>query len=400
MTAARKENGLTVAMLLNCGSFEGYFTGFQGQTVETYLQTYRNDWSWYYGKGLVENGIKPIFYIPSLRTEGLFETDTGISVRFLPLARWYRPFENKWLKRAARRNRFSLYLDERLNTIAFMGPLIEALSEDSADILYVQEYWSARFDHIVSRVQLPVTGADHGGVSKGVLKVRKKAAFAASRGLYCQTVEECSIVEAHGGKAILQTNGCDTDEFRPAVEPARVKSILAVARLINRQKRTSDLIEVLGLLDSTWRLDLVGTGPDLEMLQALAKARGVADRVIFHGFQSRSDVRRKLQTCGVFAMPSANEAVALAALEAMACGCAVVLSRIRSFETLVEDGRNGRLVEVGDKRALAEAIEAAWMAREALGTAARQTVREKYDTKVLYKTLAETLRAQAQPGIV
>ena len=400
MTAAQEENGLTVAMLLNCGSFEGYFTAFQGQTVETYLQSYRNDWSWYYGKGLVENGIRPIFYIPSLKTEGLFETDTGISVRFLPLAGWYRPFENKWLKRVARRNPISLYLDERLNTIAFMEPLIEALSEDRADVLYIQEYWSARFDHIVSRVQTPVTGADHGGVSKGVLKLRKRTAFAASRGLYCQTTEECSTVQAYGGKAILQTNGCDTEEFRPAVDRAREKSILAVARLINRQKRTSDLIEALGLMDPGWRLDLVGTGPDLEMLQALAKSRGVADRVVFHGFKSRSDVRRMLQTCGVFAMPSANEAVALAALEAMACGCAVVLSRIRSFETLVDDGRNGRLVEVGDKRALAEAIETAWMSREALGNAARQTVCERYDTRVLYKTLAETLRAQAQPGMV
>ena len=47
-----------------------------------------------------------------------------------------------------------------------------------------------------------------------------------------------------------------------------------------------------------------------------------------------------------------------------------------------------------------EAIETAWMSREALGNAARQTVCERYDTRVLYKTLAETLRAQAQPGMV
>lgn len=400
MTSAVNANGLTVAMLLNCGSFEGYFTGFQGQTVETYLKSYRNDWSWYYGKGLVDNGVRPIFYIPSFNSDGLYETDTGIAVRFLRLARWYRPFENKWLKRAARRNRVSLYLDERLNTVAFMKPLMTALSADRADILYIQEYWSARFDHIVSRLHLPVTGADHGGVSKGVLKLRKRTAFAAARGLYCQTAEECSVVEAHGGRAILHTNGCDTEDFRPAEDGARQKSILAVARLINRQKRTSDLIEALGLMDPSWRLDIVGTGPDLEMLRGLAAARGLADRVNFHGFQSRSEVRRMLQTCGVFAMPSANEAVALAALEAMACGCAVVLSRIRSFATLVEDGRNGRLVEVGDTPALARAIDDAWTNRQALGRAARQTVREKYDTKELNKKLAATLCEQARSGTI
>ena len=57
-------------------------------------------------------------------------------------------------------------------------------------------------------------------------------------------------------------------------------------------------------------------------------------------------MRDFLRCCGVFAMPSANEAVALAALEAMACGAAVVLSRISPFEDLVTDGVNGRLAEL------------------------------------------------------
>jgi glycosyltransferase involved in cell wall biosynthesis len=42
-------------------------------------------------------------------------------------------------------------------------------------------------------------------------------------------------------------------------------------------------------------------------------------------------VREFLRRCGVYAMPSANEAVALAVLEAMACGAAVVLSQIRAL---------------------------------------------------------------------
>jgi glycosyltransferase involved in cell wall biosynthesis len=91
-------------------------------------------------------------------------------------------------------------------------------------------------------------------------------------------------------------------------------------------------------------------------------------------------------------MPSANEAVALAALEAMACGAAVVLSRIRAFEQLVTDGINGRLVPVGDVKGLAAGIMNAWEHRESRGRAAAETVRIRYNTRVLYSQLAESLR--------
>ena len=92
-------------------------------------------------------------------------------------------------------------------------------------------------------------------------------------------------------------------------------------------------------------------------------------------------------------MPSANEAVAIAALEAMGSGCAVVLSRIRAFERLVEDGVSGRLVAVGDVRALAAGIADAWTNRSQWGAMASATVRSQFDTRVLYRDLAESLRA-------
>ena len=388
---------MNVAMLLSCGSFEGFFGGVQGQTVESYLKNYRNDWCWYYGAGLVKNGIKPILYIPSLNETGRYETDVGISVRFLQLDAWYRPMERVWLKRLSRTNPFTLYADERLNTAALMKPLQEGMARDQVDLLYVQEYWSGRFDHIVPRVGIPVTAADHGGVSRGVLKWFKRRSFAATPGLYCQTDDECKTVARLGGRPTLQPNGCDTSEFFPLSDAHRSKTILTVARLTNRQKRTSDLIEALALLPEDWTLDVVGTGPDLGKLQACAARAGVSSRIRFHGFVSRTTVRDLLRTCGVYAMPSSNEAVAIAALEAMGCGAAVVLSRIRAFEVLVQDDLNGMLVDVGDRAALAKAILHAWSSRERLGAAAVETVRQRFDTDSLYRDLAQSLRRFAAP---
>jgi glycosyltransferase involved in cell wall biosynthesis len=384
---------MNVAMLLSCGSFEGFFGGVQGQSREQYLKSYRNDWSWYYARGLREHGINPTLYVPSLYEYGKYATDAGIAVRFLPLARWFRPFEQVLLKQLSRQNRWSLYAEERLNTIAFMDSLRKALALDAMDLLYIQEYWSGRFDHLVHRVDLPVTGADHGGLSGGVVKLFKRSAMRKAALCYGQTENECRLIERYGGLSSWQPNGCDVSEFFPDPDVQRSKAILTVARLTNRQKRTTDLIRALAELPGDWSLDIVGTGPDKQMLERLVADLNLGSRVRFRGFLGRSEVRDLFRRCGVYAMPSSNEAVALAALEAMACAAPVVLSRIRAFEQLVVDGVNGRLVEVGDIKGLAAAITDAWNRGETLGHAACETVRMRYDTRILFARLAESLRA-------
>lgn len=396
---AAEAKRIKVAMLLSCSSFEGFFGWVQGQTRASYLERYRNDWAWYYARGLSRNGIKPLLYIPSLREAGKYDTDVGVVVRFLPLENWYQLIERVWVKRLSRRSRWSLYAEERLNTIAFMQPLRQALTADEIDLLYVQEYWSGRFDHLVGRVDLPIVGADHGGLSDRVVTLFKRSSFHKSALLYGQTEQECRIVSRYGGQSSLQPNGCDVSEFFPDAAASRSKTILTITRLTNRQKRTTDLIRSLAGLPEEWTLDIVGTGPDKDLLQGLAAKLGLSHRVRFHGFVDRSEVRALLCRCGVYVMPSANEAVALAVLEAMACGAAVVLSRIRAFEQLVTHGVNGLLFPVGDVRGLAAAILEAWRNRQSLGRAASETVQTSYNAEKLYAELADSLRRSAHQSV-
>jgi glycosyltransferase involved in cell wall biosynthesis len=176
----------------------------------------------------------------------------------------------------------------------------------------------------------------------------------------------------------------------------RTKSVLTVTRLTNKQKRTSDLIKAIAILPEDWTLDIVGTGPDKAMLEELANRLGVSDRIKFHGFVGRSEVRDFYRRCGVYSMPSENEGLAVAALEAMACGAPVVLSKIRAFEQLVADGISGHLVPVNDVNALAAGIRGAWENRVSFGQAGRDTIRTKYNTEVVYAELAKSLRDAAR----
>ena len=385
---------MTVAMLLSCDSFESFYGSVLGLDRDRFLSTYRNDWSWYYAQGLLDNNIKPILYIPSIQYDGLHELDSGIGVRFIRLARWYRPLAR--FRRAMRATRWSLYAQERVNAAAFVHPLNAALAADGAHLLYVQEYWSGRFDFLTSHVNLPISAADHGGLARGVVKAFKRKAFERAAAIYCQSRDECDQVRAYGGSPTLQPNGGDTSFFSPPVDQTqRGKNIVTIARLTNKQKLTSDLIRAMKLLDPQWTLDIIGTGPDREMLETLAVDLGVAERVRFRGFQDRESVRTYLQNCGVYAMPSANEALCIAMLEAMSCGAAVVGSRIRCFESLINPGVSGMLFPVGDVPALAHAIETAWAKRDTLGPAAMRAVKDDFDSKKLYRRLADSMRASA-----
>lgn len=381
---------MTVAMLLSCDSFESFFGHVLKMDRDRYMNTYRNDWSWYYARGLLKHGIRPILYVPSLYETGLHQTDTGVAIRFLKLADWYKPLAK--LRRACRATRWSLYLQERVNAMAFMRPMKTALDEDTAKLLYVQEYWGGRFDHVVHRAGVPVSGVDQGGVANGVVHTFRRSAFRKAAVLYGQTEGECRIVDSFGGHSSLQPNGCDTGIFYPDPSVPRTKTILTVARLTDKQKRTSDLIRALPQMADDWTLDIVGTGPDRDALEALAVSQGVRDRVRFHGFKSQPEVVDFLRCCGVYAMPSTNEGVSLALLEAMGCGASVVATRIRAFEPLVDDGVNGRLVPVGDPNTLALAIEDAWQNRAAFGRAAVEKIDAQYNTQKLYRRLAASMR--------
>jgi glycosyltransferase involved in cell wall biosynthesis len=363
---------------------------------EKYLNSYRNDYSWYYAAGLSQNDVKAIIYLPSLHHEGRYETDAGVPVRFIRCAAWFKPMEK--VRYFARKNRWALYFLERANAMSFVDRLRAGMAEDGVDLLYIQEYWTGRFDYLASRVDVPVCGGDHGGSAPGVVTAFKRKAFANAASVQCQTRAECDSVRSFGGRATFLPNGCDRELFSPAPADAQPPghSILTVGRLTDHQKRTSDLIRAMVHLPLEWTLDIIGTGPDREMLQRLAAELGVSDRVAFRGFKSRLEVRDAIRNCGVYAMASSNEGMCLALLEAMSCAAAVVVTRIRAFEAVIKDGINGLMVPVGNPAKLAEAVLQAYTCRDQLGRNASDTIARDFDSSVMYRRLARMFRDAAQ----
>lgn len=100
------------------------------------------------------------------------------------------------------------------------------------------------------------------------------------------------------------------------------------------------------------RFVIAGEGSRRAALERLVRELGVADRVALPGHVT--DVRHSLGDLDLFVMPSVEEGLGSAALEALAAGLPVVLSRVGGLV----DVAGGRLPSVppGDPRALADAI--------------------------------------------
>ncbi len=103
------------------------------------------------------------------------------------------------------------------------------------------------------------------------------------------------------------------------------------------------------------RLVILGDGKERENLSALAHELGLSECVEFHGV-----VRNPFPyyaAASLFVLSSAWEGFGNVLVEALACGCPVVSTDCPSGPAeILEGGRFGRLVPVGDADALAEAL--------------------------------------------
>jgi glycosyltransferase involved in cell wall biosynthesis len=129
-----------------------------------------------------------------------------------------------------------------------------------------------------------------------------------------------------------------------------------VGRLVD-QKGCEYLVRAAPLVVSAHpnvRFVVVGDGPELARLTALARELNVASAVEFVGYDPAP--ARRMKSMSVLAVPSIYEPLGMVPMEAMACGVAVVASAVGGLPEVVEDGVTGILVPPRDPRAIAQAL--------------------------------------------
>ena len=143
----------------------------------------------------------------------------------------------------------------------------------------------------------------------------------------------------------------------PWFRPGEVPVVLGVGRL-RPQKDFATLLRAFAIVrrGRPARLVVLGEGPERAALQALAADLGVAADFALPGFVRNPFAY--MARARVFALSSRFEGLPGTLIQAMACGCSVVSTDCPSGpREILEGGRIGALVPVGDEKALAAAIE-------------------------------------------
>jgi len=150
-------------------------------------------------------------------------------------------------------------------------------------------------------------------------------------------------------------NAIELLPLEPAPADRREREVVTVARLVP-WKGVRELVELVSGLAPDVKMVVIGDGPLIGVLKQEAQAKKLEQRVEFTGKLPREEVLRRLSMASVFVLNSRYEGFPHALLEAMLSGAAVVATRVGGNAELIEDGVNGFLVPVGDKRKLADKI--------------------------------------------
>lgn len=192
-----------------------------------------------------------------------------------------------------------------------------------------------------------------------------------------------SIPAARGKISVVYNAGFDDSLATLSSEPLPFQRpegplIVACGRLV-RPKDYPTLLRALALVQTkpTPQLWIVGDGREREALLALAAELGVAGQVRMLGFQRNP--YPFLANADVFVLSSRHEGFGNVLVEAMACGTRVVSTDCPYGPAeILDSGRYGRLVPVGDAEALARAVDDALVDRPS--EAERARVRERAAT--------------------
>jgi glycosyltransferase involved in cell wall biosynthesis len=206
---------------------------------------------------------------------------------------------------------------------------------------------------------------------QGSLRVRKTLERSLVRllggryGMVSEGVAQCERELFHNTGVTL-VNWIDGKHFRPPTPQERLAAreqlgLRAAAEVIvsvgncNKAKNHAVAVHAMEILKSRPELLYLHVGREQSGSpeRQLAEQLGVADKIRF--CNSQEDVRTFLWACDIFLMPSLHEGLAISALEAIACGCSVIFSRVPGLADLARLAPHIRFIDT-DIQQVAAAI--------------------------------------------
>jgi glycosyltransferase involved in cell wall biosynthesis len=405
------------------------FLAAHGLTLESFATEMNTGWLFGYVEALrVAGADAAIVCVSRARGGPLRHPGTGVSI--IPVAppaiyrRLSRYIEHPHGRRA------SEMFGQLSGAARVMGPALPALTEMApylatpaiglarelrrigAQAILCQEYEFPRFDvlTLVSKLlRIPVYATFQGGSYQRWRAERRlrPVAIRACDGLIIPSAREIARVKQRyrvpERKLAQIPNPVDVSLWRPGGRegvrqrlgiPDAARVVIWHGRVELEKKGLDVLLQAwsqLGLssADAPHRLVLVGDGPDSGRVRALIRSYGAEDVVFVNRYLSDPEaIRLHLVSGDVYVFPSRHEGMAVAPLEAMACGLPLIAADVSGVrESLPEgEGSGGIIIEPERPVALAAAMRrllADVKLAKTLGRRARHTAVSRFSLEAV-----------------
>ena len=159
-----------------------------------------------------------------------------------------------------------------------------------------------------------------------------------------------SLALKHYNEEVLVIpNGIDVDDENQSSIRVNNPPVIIFAGRFMEQKSPLQIIETLNeIKDLPWKCVMIGDGPLMPDVKKSMEELGLGDRFILTGWITPDEVMKQFEQSDILFMPSLSEGLPVVGVQALSKGLAIVASRVGGFVDLVDEGRNGYLVEVGN----------------------------------------------------
>ena len=193
-----------------------------------------------------------------------------------------------------------------------------------------------------------------------LMKALAELLFPCAAGVILQTERSKSFFSRRvRKKAVVLPNSLNPLFIRQRFEGEREKRIVSVGRLDANKNHEMIIRAFAKILEKhpEYTLTIYGEGELREYLQKLILVLKLEEKVFLPGIIP--DVAEKIEKASLFLLTSYSEGVSNALIEALALGLPVIATDVPSGGTveLIEHGKSGLIIPVGDQAALEEAMD-------------------------------------------
>lgn len=187
-----------------------------------------------------------------------------------------------------------------------------------------------------------------------VVRFARRVLYRLADGVIIQTRIAAKIVASETGARNIAVIPNPVNSIN-VLKSTKRNQIVTLGRL-SPEKGHSILIRAFGKIShKDWSLHIIGDGPERQSLENETSLLGLTDRVIFYGHLK--DFNQILAESDIFVLPSLYEGFPNALIEAMSVPLPCISSDcIAGPSDIIENGKNGLLVEPGNVEFLTSAI--------------------------------------------